>query len=199
MPHLLLALLLGFSIVSAACTQTITETRTVIERDTVVVTVRDTITIPKVITDTITTVIVVRHAEKADNSADPVLSSDGEARAQELARVLSDVTINNIYTTPLNRTRLTAKPVAESKGITTKDHATNLSAVELAARIRSENAGRVALVVGHSNTVPELLKALSNNAFNIQIAEGQFDNLFIATLHADVPQILHMKYGKPTP
>jgi len=199
MPHFVLALLLGFSIVSAACTQTITDTKTVIERDTVVLTIRDTISIPKVITDMLTTVIVVRHAEKADNSVDPLLSSDGEARAQELTRILSDVEINSIYTTPLNRTRLTAKAVAESKGMSTKDYATTLSASQLASRIQSENAGKVALVVGHSNTVPELLKALSNNAFSIQIAESQFDNLFIATLHPDAPRVLHLKYGKPTP
>jgi broad specificity phosphatase PhoE len=147
----------------------------------------------------LTTVIVVRHAEKADNSVDPLLSSDGEARAQELTRILSDVEINSIYTTPLNRTRLTAKAVAESKGMSTKDYATTLSASQLASRIQSENAGKVALVVGHSNTVPELLKALSNNAFSIQIAESQFDNLFIATLHPDAPRVLHLKYGKPTP
>jgi 2,3-bisphosphoglycerate-dependent phosphoglycerate mutase len=199
MYHLLLALLLGLSIISTACTETVTETKTVSECDTVVLTVRDTITIPNIIVDTLTTVIVVRHAEKADNSADPVLSPDGEARARELARILEDVKINSIYTTPMNRTRLTVKHVGDSRFITAKDYATNVSAAQLAARIRMENAGKVALVVGHSNTVPELLKALSNNGFNVQIAEHQFDNLFIATLHAGVPQILHMKFGKPTP
>ena len=199
MQSFLFAWLLGLAVCATACTETITETKTITLHDTVIRTVHDTVTIREAIEREGTTVIVVRHAEKADNSADPVLSPDGELRAQELARLFWNVKLNKIYTTPFNRTRLTAAPIAELNGVTPAEYAPNTTAVQLAERILLENTGKIALVVGHSNTVPELLKALSGNSFVVQIQDSQYDDLFIANVHAKEPEILHMKYGKPTP
>ena len=66
-----------------------------------------------------TTVIVVRHAEQDYDSdeRDPILSAAGKARAQELVRVLRDVEIDVIYSTPLHRTRDTATPIAHRLGL----------------------------------------------------------------------------------
>ncbi|MES2764760.1 MAG: phosphoglycerate mutase family protein [Bacteroidota bacterium] len=191
------ALLIVFSIFTASCTETVTNT--VIERDTVTITIHDTVSIPNIIDDTLTTVILLRHAEKDSQGADPILNADGQLRAQELTRILSNVTVSNIYTTPFNRTRQTITQLAESKGLTAIEYDANISAAQLANKVKAENKGKTAVVVGHSNTIPELLKSFSNNSFVVQIAESQYDNLFIASLHADKPKIVHLKYGKVTP
>lgn len=190
-------LLFCFAFLTSSCTETVTNT--VVQHDTVTVTVRDTITLPNVIDDTLTTVILLRHAEKEATGSDPVLNAAGQTRAQELSRILGNVAVNNIYTTPFKRTRQTITPLAASKGLTAIEYDANISAAQLAAKIKAENKGKTAVVVGHSNTIPELLKALSNNGFVVQIAESQYDNIFIATLHADKPKIVHLKYGKETP
>src|SRR5690606_38607015 len=59
------------------------------------------------------TVIIVRHAEKADASADPVLSAAGQARAQALAAELAEAHPVLVLTSPLQRTILTGAPTAE--------------------------------------------------------------------------------------
>ena len=53
-------------------------------------------------------VIVVRHAERADESQDSLLSAPGTARAEALARHLEQAGVTSIYVTQYQRTRLTA-------------------------------------------------------------------------------------------
>src|SRR6266576_4605291 len=67
----------------------------------------------------ITTVILVRHAEKniEPNNPDPDLSPAGEARAQELARMFSNAGVNAIYATEYKRTQETVKPLADRLGL----------------------------------------------------------------------------------
>lgn len=108
-------------------------------------------------------VLVVRHAEKADNSDDPVLSAAGEARALALAEALSDADVDHVIVTHRQRTRLTAAPLLSVRGLTPevvpfgRDMAEHVAAVAAAVRRR---AGEVVLVVGHSNTVPAIVHAL---------------------------------------
>lgn len=169
-------------------------------RDTVYVTVHDTTVIPVPISDTATTCIIVRHAEKEATGADPNLDADGHARAEELKRILEKVPVKNIYTTPFNRTRQTVQPLAAAKGVTVSEYATTKTYPQLVDEILSSNRGKVAVIAGHSNTVPEILKELSNNAFNVSISESQYDNLFIVTVPDKLsPTVTHVKYGKATP
>jgi hypothetical protein len=67
----------------------------------------------------VTTVILVRHAEKKiePNNPDPDLTPAGEARAQEIARMFRDAGINAIYATQFKRTQQTVKPLANLTGI----------------------------------------------------------------------------------
>ena len=104
-------------------------------------------------------VFVVRHAERADTSADSVLSPAGEARAARLLDVLKDAGITHIYTTNLRRTVQTAAPLAAALKLTPATlPASDTDA--LVARVRAAPlTGRI-LIVGHSNTVPEILKRL---------------------------------------
>ena len=121
-------------------------------------------------------------------------------RAEELKRILSNVPVQAVYSTSFNRTRQTVEPLATAKGLTITEYATATPYAQLVNGILSANRGKVVLIVGHSNTVPEILKELSGNAFNVTIAESQYDNLFIVSLPDKLSaKVVHMKYGKETP
>src|SRR5437667_6208314 len=65
----------------------------------------------------ITTIILVRHGERANQAADSPLSDAGFARAKELARILSDVNLNAIYATQFVRTQETVAPLAAARNL----------------------------------------------------------------------------------
>ncbi len=139
------------------------------------------------------TVIVVRHGEKLDVSADPLLSPAGAARAERLAIMLAASKVRAIYTTQYHRTILLAAPTAKRLGITAvvipgKDMDT------LIARIRSHAKEDVVLVVGHSNTVPEIIKGLGVSA-TIVVGEDDYDNLFVVAMQpGGAPSMVNLKY-----
>jgi broad specificity phosphatase PhoE len=137
-------------------------------------------------------VFVVRHAERADASKDPSLSEAGIARAARLATMLKDAGITGIYTTDLRRTIQTAAPLASAAGLTPVAlPAADLDA--LLARIHAAGPHDRLLVVGHSNTVPAILRALG--APPIAIAETEYDNLFVVVPQAEgAPHVLRLRY-----
>jgi len=201
MRKLIMLLLAGLSIFFCSCKkETAAKAETVTIRDTVYVAVHDTTTIPALISDTTTTVIVLRHAEKESTGTDPNLDTDGILRAEELSHILGNIAVNAIYSTPFNRTRQTVQPLASAKGIPISEYATSKPYNQLVTEILTTNRGKVVVIVGHSNTVPEILKVLSNNAFSVNISESQYDNLFIVNLPDSLkPTITPLKYGKRTP
>lgn len=128
-------------------------------------------------------VFVVRHAERADAGAgavtmgaDPLLSAAGEARAAKLASMLADAGVTLIYATEFKRTQDTAKPLAAKLGLAVQPTAAADTA-GLVSKIKTGHAADVVLVVGHSNTVPALLKAFGGP--DIIIGDNEYDNLFI--------------------
>jgi broad specificity phosphatase PhoE len=136
------------------------------------------------------TVFLVRHAERADTApgqpvmaaagADPELSAAGRARAESLASMLKDANITAIFTTKFKRTIQTGEPLAKLLGIpvTPIEPIGMPGLVQLIERIKAAK-GNV-LVVGHSNTVPDVIKGLGV-AEKIEIADTEFDNLFVVT------------------
>jgi transcriptional regulator len=57
-----------------------------------------------------------------------------------------------------------------------------------------ERAGEAALVVGHSNTVPEVIKMLGADQ-SVTIDEKEFDNLFVVTVYArGKAKVARLKY-----
>lgn len=132
-------------------------------------------------------VYVVRHAERADASAsssmanDPPLSAAGAARAERLASLLRSAGIERIIVTEYQRTRQTAMPLATQLKIEPV-----MASAKDSAHIADvlKTAGGSALVVGHSNTVPEILKLLGV-VEPITIAEADYDNLFVVIRHPD--------------
>lgn len=146
------------------------------------------------------TVIVVRHAEKADNSADPVLSAAGEIRARALAQVVANAHPSHIFTSTLQRTQGTALPAAQSHGvaITKVDIGAGAAAhvADIAARVRALPADAVVLVVGHSNTVPLIARALGYAAAT-DMQECEYDRLTVLQLDDDRATAIVGRYGAP--
>lgn len=106
------------------------------------------------------TYLLVRHAEKdVATGKDPPLTAAGEARAQRLAAVLADQPLDAIYSSPTRRTRQTAAPVAHAKRLAIVDY-DPADADAFARRLRSEHPTGTVLVVGHSDTLPPLARAL---------------------------------------
>jgi broad specificity phosphatase PhoE len=133
-----------------------------------------------------TLVIAVRHAERADGGAgvqpmtgapaDPLLSQVGEARAARLAGLLADSGITAIFTTEFRRTQDTAKPLAAKLGLT-PIVVKGTDTADLLARLKSRHANDIVLIVGHSNTLPAIVKGLTGR--NVTIADSQYDDLFL--------------------
>jgi broad specificity phosphatase PhoE len=135
------------------------------------------------------TIFIVRHAEKADATKDSDLSAAGRARAEALAKTLRDANITEIYATEFKRTQQTAGPPAKALDITVtilpaKDNAA------LIAKLRASTGN--ALVVGHGDTIPDLIKALGISD-PINIAENDYDNLFAVVLDQK-PHLIRLHY-----
>jgi phosphohistidine phosphatase SixA len=144
----------------------------------------------------VTTVILVRHAEKnvEPKNPDPDLSPAGQRRAQELVRVLENSGITAIITSQFVRTQQTAQPLANKLQLPiTQVEAGNSD--ELVKQIAVCNRGGVVFVAGHNNTVPAAINALSGMNFPI-IPENEYDNLFIVTIYrTGHAKVLKLKYG----
>lgn len=140
-------------------------------------------------------IFVVRHAEKAeDGSPDPDLTPEGRARAERLARILSDAGLIAVYSTDYARTRETATPTAEEAGLGVHLYDPDAPG-ELAARLRSA-PGRY-LVVGHSNTVPDLVRALGGEAGG-ELGEAEYDRLYVVLLGPGGVTTLALRYAEPS-
>lgn len=134
---------------------------------------------------TTTTFVIVRHAEKGtDDTRDPSLSEAGRTRAQALARLLADAPLAAAYATAYRRTQQTAAPAAGTHGLEVIAYYAQLSAGEFASRLRATHHGGTILVVGHSNTVPDIAAALSQRATE-PMPEEAFDRLYRVTIAAD--------------
>jgi broad specificity phosphatase PhoE len=135
------------------------------------------------------TIFIVRHTEKADATKDPDLSEAGRARAEALAKMLKDTNITAVYATEFKRTQQTATPLAKALSITittlpAKDNAA------LLAKLRASTGN--ALVVGHGDTIPDLIKALGISD-PINIGENDYDNLFAVVLDQK-PHLIRLHY-----
>jgi len=144
----------------------------------------------------VTTVIIVRHAEKniEPNNPDPDLSPAGQARAQEIARMFGDAGVQAIYATQYKRTQQTVTPLASRLGLPVVSVDAKQSS-ELTRRILSNNRGQTVFVAGHNNTAPEIVNLLSGENYP-QIPESEYDNMFIVTIYRfGKAKVLKVKYG----
>lgn len=149
-----------------------------------------------------TTVIFVRHAEKAAvPAADPGLSEAGKQRVAELTRQLVDADvvagIDAVYATAYRRTEETARPVAEALGlpVNSYDAADTEAIMEYIVR---EHKGKIILVVGHSNTLPALIGNMGASKKVPPIAEDEYDNLYLVSIPwFGKTKTIRLRYGAP--
>ena len=142
-------------------------------------------------------VILVRHAElEGAAMAEPkhlALSTVGEQRAKRLADLLKDAGINAIYVTDFARTNKTAEPLYREL---------NMQPVvlpkgdprELVERVRKQHANETVLMVGHTDTLPGLIKALGHSE-DIKIESQDYSNLFVLVPKSEgAPTFLRIRY-----
>jgi 2,3-bisphosphoglycerate-dependent phosphoglycerate mutase len=133
-----------------------------------------------------TTIVVVRHAEKELNAGtDPPLTPAGEVRAALLARMFGDARevghVDAIYVSPALRNRMTAAPLAARLGVVPIVGPLG-DARGLARRVLHEHAGGRILVIGHSDSVPEIVEALSGAKDLPPIGDQEYDTMYIVSV-----------------
>jgi broad specificity phosphatase PhoE len=149
-----------------------------------------------------TTIIFVRHAEK-DLSVkdDPELTEDGQRRAFELTRQMKDAdvvaSIDAIYSTPFKRNVATVEPLSKllELPINLYDKNDYESVLET---ILDNHKGKIILVVGHSDTLANLMAELGASKSVPTIADNEYDNIYIVSIPwFGKTKTIRLRYGAP--
>jgi len=151
-----------------------------------------------------TTIILVRHAEKAEgDEKDPGLSTAGQARAEALAEAFADDKLRAIIVSDTKRARDTAEPTAKAKGLqpivvsTAGGGEAHVKGVVTA--IRKSQPGGTILVIGHSNTLAPIIEALGGPHLPV-LCEKQFAPMYVLEIREKGGAELATKsYGAPDP
>jgi phosphohistidine phosphatase SixA len=142
-----------------------------------------------------TVFFLARHAEKQNVAEDPRLNEDGRLRAARLADLLADAGLTSIHSTDYRRTRETAQAVARRLGLEVKlyDPAEPGKLLD-----ELQEAGGRHLLIGHSNTVPDMVARLGGEPYGAIDEEGEYDRLYIVTLdEGGSASTLLLRYGNP--
>lgn len=148
---------------------------------------------------TVSTVIVVRHAEKAALPAtDPPLSPQGELRAARLAELLGASAgpgrAQVILSSDALRARSTAAPLAARLGLAVETVPAG-DVPGLLRRIHDAGRGKTTVVVGHGDTVPRIVAGLSGGRFEVRLREDEFGTAYVVTLSDfGPPSLLQLNY-----
>ncbi len=130
---------------------------------------------------TITTFILVRHAEKLkDGTNDPDLSPQGIERANRLAEMLKEIQVDAIYSTNFKRTKNTVLPFAEFKGLEIKSY--EALKTEDIERMLQKHKGGTILISGHSNTTPWVANLLTGTEKYTDFDDSDYGNVLIVTV-----------------
>jgi 2,3-bisphosphoglycerate-dependent phosphoglycerate mutase len=149
--------------------------------------------------ESITTVVLVRHAEKELVGDDPGLTQAGADRASSLAHVLGEVNVSAVYSTPFARTRNTAIPLANTLGLDVTEVSVGQSfAAHMAEIIHAEHMGETVVIVSHSNTTPAIIGELGVLPVPT-IEDDEYDDLYVVTITAaGTVNLLTLRYGSET-
>ncbi|MGZ5200244.1 MAG: SixA phosphatase family protein [Telluria sp.] len=123
-------------------------------------------------------IYIVRHAEKAPDGKDPDLTADGQARARNIATMLQKAGVTHVFSTSTARTRETAQPLAERAGVTVEAYDPRAPQA-LVDKVRALDGA--VLVVGHSNTVPALVRLFGGDEADKEIPETEYNRLYQLT------------------
>lgn len=142
-----------------------------------------------------TTFILVRHAEKVDDSYDPDLSDLGYERVEKLTEKFERVNFDAVYSTPLIRTMETARGIAEANEVSILEYDHRDPEMEVSKWLE-EHRGHTVLISGHSNSTPMFANALlKEEHFEEKFDESDYGNLLIITVPTEGnPKLLHLRY-----
>lgn len=148
------------------------------------------------------TYYVVRHAEKVltpPNASNPPLTNIGVQRSKDLNTYFGKKQPDSIFVSNFLRTQQTAAPTATEAGVTAIiiNQADTNAINAFINRLYKMNKKKV-LIVGHSNTVPRIVKALSGTTINT-IAENDYDNMYIIKIRRTNRQLNQTTYGAVSP
>ena len=136
----------------------------------------------------VATVIFVRHAEMkpmTKTSKDPGLSKAGRRRAQRLPKLLHSAGVTKVFATEWTRAQETASPLAEALALTITHYGARKTK-QFAKQLTKLHPGEVAVVIGHANTVPTMVKALGGELTGLDkwgfLRETEHDRVIIQTL-----------------
>lgn len=122
-------------------------------------------------------VYLLRHAEKLGGNQDG-LTNEGKEHAKALARLLKEAKIKAIYTSEFERTKQTAEPLAAALKLKPIPMPHDKPAMTV-DRIRTDHRQDVVMVVGHSDSIPAMIK-LWDAKLVVTIDEvKEFDRLFV--------------------
>ena len=148
------------------------------------------------------TYYIVRHAEKASGdsasmtSTDPPLSKEGIARANDLKKRLKKVDLSEIYSTNTKRTRATAAPTSKAQKVDVQSYGPR---PDPAFIVQLKQLKGNVLVVGHSNTVDDIVNGLCGKQLLNDLPDAAYDNLFIVTNTNGTFELKQEKFGKKVP
>jgi phosphohistidine phosphatase SixA len=148
----------------------------------------------------ITTFILVRHAEKVDDgSEDPALMPEGEQRAVDLLNLLKETSVDAIYSTPYQRTRLTVAPLATEKKIPVSEYSA-FEELEI-NRMIDEHRGGTIVVAGHSDSVPWTANLLTGKETFPAFESEDYNNILIVDVAepGKAAKVTWLSFGSPAP
>lgn len=132
-------------------------------------------------TGTMTTFILVRHAEKAnDGTDDPDLKPEGLERAGKFAALFKNTAVDAVYSTRYKRTRNTVAPLAQEKGLTVQVYETVKP--EVIDAMISSHAGGTVVIGGHSNTIPQIANLLTGKDAYKTFPDTDYGNILIISV-----------------
>lgn len=138
------------------------------------------------------TIILLRHAEKDTAKKDPPLTEKGRQRAERLKATLAAWKPDLFYSTATARTMQTITPMVTVCGKQIQTY----SAAEQStfAQALKQQAGKTIVVVGHSNTIPQLVNLLTGKDTYTDLPDDEFGRIFIVTVTHEKTSVVVKQY-----
>ena len=144
------------------------------------------------VSDTLT-IYLLRHAEKTKQRPDPGLTEEGKQRALDLVEVLKDEKITVIHSSDYIRTKETARPLAELLNLDIQLYdPSDLPGMAQSLKMLSGTH----LVVGHSNTTPQLVELLGGDSVSEIDEATEYDRLYIVKINSNQTSSELRRFGK---
>lgn len=130
---------------------------------------------------TLTTFVLVRHAEKSTEPGDdPELKPEGTERAKRFASLFANADIDAVYSTRFKRTKNTVTPIAQAKGKEVQVYESMKP--DFVDQLIAKHAGKTVVIAGHSNTVPQIANMLVGKEQFQNFPDSEYGNILIVTV-----------------